>query len=43
MMLGSFSKLKKSERELWHIFDDICQDLKLNNYKFEKKIDKSLH
>ena len=43
MMLGSFSKLKKSERELWHLFDEICQDLKLNNYKFEKKIDKSLH
>ena len=43
MMLGSFSKLKKSERDLWHTFDDICQDLKLNNYKFEKKIDKSLH
>ena len=43
MMLGSFSKLKKSERDLWHTFDDICQDLKINNYKFEKKIDKSLH
>jgi len=43
MMLGSFSKLKKSERVLWHTFDDICQDLKINNYKFEKKIDKSLH
>jgi hypothetical protein len=43
MMLGSFSKLKKSERDLWHTFDDICQDLKINNSKFEKKIDKSLH
>ena len=43
MMLGSFSKLKKSERDLWHTFDDICQELKINNYKFEKKIDKSLH
>ena len=43
MMLGSFSKLKKSERDLWHTFDDICQDLEINNYKFEKKIDKSLN
>jgi hypothetical protein len=43
MMLGSFSKLKKSERDLWHTFDDICQDLKINNYKFEKKIDRSLN
>ena len=43
MMLGSFSKLKKSERDLWHTLDDICQDLKINNYKFEKKIDRSLN
>ena len=43
MMLGSFSKLKKSERDLWHTFDDICQDLEINNYKFEKKIDKTLN
>ena len=43
MIVGGFGKLKKSERDLWHTFDDICQDLKINNYKFEKKIDKSLH
>ena len=41
--LGGFKKLKKAELDVWHILFDICQDLKLSNYKFEKKIDKSLH
>ena len=41
--VGGFKKLKKSEIDLWHFFDDICQDLKKSNYKFEKKIDKFLH
>jgi|GEM_PF-6177695 hypothetical protein len=41
--VGGFKKLKKSEVDLWHLFDDICQDLKKSNYKFEKKIDKFLH
>ena len=34
---------KKSEIDLWHLFDGICQELKKLNYKFEKKIDKLLH
>jgi len=44
MFKGGFSKLKKTEIGLWHLFDDICQDLKLNNYKMKKpKIDRSLN
>jgi hypothetical protein len=41
--LGGFKKLKKAELDVWHILYDICQDLKLSDYKFEKKIDKALH
>ena len=41
--LGGLKKLKKTELDVWHILYDICQDLKLSDYKFEKKIDKALH
>ena len=41
--VGGFKKLKKSEIDLWHLFDEICQELKQSNYKFEKKIDKFLN
>ena len=41
--VGGFKKLKKSEIDLWHLFDDICQELEQSNYKFDKKIDKFLH
>jgi hypothetical protein len=40
---GGFSKLKKSEVELWHMFHDICKELKLCNFKVKIKLDKSLH
>jgi hypothetical protein len=41
--LGGLKKLKKTELDVWHILYDICKELKLSDYKFEKKIDKSLH
>ena len=41
--LGGFKKLKKAELDVWHILYEICKDLKISNYTFEKKIDKSLH
>jgi len=41
--IGGFKKLKKSERELWHMFDDICKELKISNYGIVKKYDKFLH
>ena len=40
---GGFSKLKKGELELWHMFHDICKELKICNYKMKIKLDKSLH
>jgi len=41
--LGGLKKLKKTELDVWHILYDICKELKLSDYKFEKKIDKFLH
>lgn len=41
--LGGLKKLKKTELDVWRILYDICKELKLSDYKFEKKIDKSLH
>jgi len=41
--IGGFKKLKKSELDLWHLFNDICKELKIANYKIIKKIDKFLH
>jgi len=44
MFKGGFSKLKKIEIGLWHLFNDVCEDLKLKDNKIKKpRLDKSLH